>query len=108
MTLTSTDETPERRRWGEMDESKVDGIFSSKTQSEPSDSQIQWVDPQELIEREKLAAKLSAETQAPKFVTVSTETEEVTNIVFQNFDQFLSFLLTKFNIMIHKLIVSHA
>ena len=88
MTLTSTDATPERSRRGNNDETKLDGIFSSKTQSEPSDSQIQWIDPQELIEREKLAAKLSAETQAPKLVTVATETDEVTKLTFDQFDQY--------------------
>ena len=81
MTLTSNDATPERSasrhsNVGEVS-TKDDIIFSTKTQSEDRDSQIQWIDPREEAERKKLDAKLSAETQAPKFHTVATETEEV-------------------------------
>jgi len=48
---------------GNEDDGKVTEVFQSKTQSEPSDSQVQWVDPLEEEEREKLEAKLRAETQ---------------------------------------------
>jgi hypothetical protein len=63
MTLTSTDTSPGDSTSLKRDESdddaeeKGDGIFSSKSQSEPTESQIRWIDPVEERERQKLVAR---------------------------------------------------
>ena len=80
MKLTSKEASPERAAATTTTTSKRDGCdvkgdaVYTKTQSEPSESQIQWIDPAEEEEREKLAVRLSAETQAQRF---ASGTEEV-------------------------------
>ena len=76
MTLTSKEASPERAVTTKRDacDVKGDAVYATKTQSEPAESQIQWIDPAEEEERQKLAVRLSAETQAPKF---ASGTEEV-------------------------------